>query len=111
MPGDTYGGQIELTGFEGEEYKVRASVDVPVSDGFRTRLTAFAGQYEGNINNLTTRTSATARRLAEKRATTKIRTRRECYWSKCRYDEIFEYVVRHIAGDHNPTRISGGGEV
>jgi iron complex outermembrane receptor protein len=52
MPGSTYGGQVDVSYFEGNEQRVKASVDVPLSETFRTRLTAFGGTYDGNIRNL-----------------------------------------------------------
>jgi iron complex outermembrane receptor protein len=52
MPGGSYGGQVDVSYFEGDERRVKASVDVPLSDTFLTRFTAFAGQYDGNITNL-----------------------------------------------------------
>jgi iron complex outermembrane recepter protein len=53
-PGRTMGAEVEVTANEGDEYKVRASADLPLSDAIRARLTASAGTYEGNIRNLTT---------------------------------------------------------
>jgi iron complex outermembrane receptor protein len=53
-PGSVYGGDIQLTANEGNEFKVRASVDVPLSEQVRSRLTFFGGTYDGNITNLTT---------------------------------------------------------
>ena len=53
-PGSVYGGDIQLTANEGNEFKVRASVDVPLSEQVRSRLTFFGGSYDGNITNLTT---------------------------------------------------------
>jgi iron complex outermembrane receptor protein len=52
MPGGSYGGQLDLSYFEGNEQRVKASVDLPLSDTFLTRFTAFAGTYDGNITNL-----------------------------------------------------------
>jgi iron complex outermembrane recepter protein len=53
-PGSVYGGDIQFTANEGNEFKVRASVDVPLSEQVRSRLTFFGGSYDGNITNLTT---------------------------------------------------------
>lgn len=52
-PGNDFGGEVVLTANEGEEYKVRASLDVPLGEAVRSRFTAFAGSYAGNITNLT----------------------------------------------------------
>jgi iron complex outermembrane recepter protein len=53
-PGDTFGGQLEAATFTDSEIKLNAAVDLPVSDTLGIRLSAFAGQYDGNIANLTT---------------------------------------------------------
>jgi iron complex outermembrane recepter protein len=53
-PGSVFGGQIEVSANEGDEYKLRAAVDVPLGEAVRSRLTGFVGSYEGNITNLTT---------------------------------------------------------
>jgi iron complex outermembrane receptor protein len=52
-PGDKLGGYAEGGWFfgNGNEYRVRAGVDVPLSDSVRTRLTAFYSNYDGNIFN------------------------------------------------------------
>jgi iron complex outermembrane receptor protein len=54
MPGDSYGGQVDVSAFEGDEVKIKAAFDAPLSDAFKTRLTVFGGRYDGNITNLTT---------------------------------------------------------
>lgn len=53
-PGSEFGGQIEASLFEDGDSRIKASVDVPVSDTVRSRITAFKSDYEGNITNLTT---------------------------------------------------------
>ncbi len=53
-PGSTFGVEAELSAFTDNEYKAKASVDAPLSPTLRTRLTAFAGSYGGNIENITT---------------------------------------------------------
>ena len=52
-PGDELGGNVEGGWFfgNGNEYRVRGSVDLPIADGIRSRWTAFYGNYEGNIFN------------------------------------------------------------
>ena len=52
MPGDAYAAQVEVSAFEDEEYKVKGSIDAPLSDTFRTRLTAFVGEFDGNVRNV-----------------------------------------------------------
>jgi iron complex outermembrane recepter protein len=51
-PGKSFGAQAELTYAEGDEYKARASVDIPFSDSVRSRITAFYSFFDGNIDNL-----------------------------------------------------------
>ncbi|MBU6165250.1 MAG: TonB-dependent receptor [Alphaproteobacteria bacterium] len=52
-PGDVLAGYAEGGFFfgNGNEYRARGSVDLPISDTIRTRLTGFYGTYEGNIFN------------------------------------------------------------
>jgi iron complex outermembrane receptor protein len=52
-PGDTVGGSAEAGYFfgEGNEYRVRGAVDLPLSANVRSRVTAFYSDYEGNIFN------------------------------------------------------------
>lgn len=53
-PGDKFGGSVEVSAFEGNEYKSRLAVDMPLSPKVRTRVTAFAGTYDGNVTNVST---------------------------------------------------------
>lgn len=53
-PGDSFGGQVDLSVYEGGEYKSKVAVDAPLSPTLRSRITAFAGTYRGNITNLYT---------------------------------------------------------
>ncbi|WP_156255384.1 TonB-dependent receptor [Sandarakinorhabdus oryzae] len=52
-PGDTLGGYAEGGWFfnNGNEYRVRGGIDLPISDQVRSRWTAFYGTYDGNIFN------------------------------------------------------------
>jgi iron complex outermembrane recepter protein len=52
-PGDVIGGYVEGGYFfgNGTEYRVRGSLDLPLSDTVRTRITGFYGTYDGNIFN------------------------------------------------------------
>ena len=52
-PGDTLAGYAEGGWFfgNGNEYRVRGSIDLPLAEGVRSRWTAFYGNYEGNIFN------------------------------------------------------------
>lgn len=53
-PGDAVGGYVEggfFTG-NGNEYRVRGAVDLPLSDNVLTRTTGYYGTYQGNIFNV-----------------------------------------------------------
>ncbi len=52
-PGDTLGGYVEggFFGGNGDEYRVRGAIDLPLSKSIRTRLTGFYDHYDGNIFN------------------------------------------------------------
>lgn len=54
MPGDTVGADLEggLFFANGQEYRVRGSIDLPLSTSLRTRTTAFYDKYDGNIFNV-----------------------------------------------------------
>lgn len=52
-PSDTLEGYVDLGYFSGKEYKAKASISGPLSDGVRARVTGFYGSYDGNITNLT----------------------------------------------------------
>ena len=52
-PGDSLGGYVEggfFTG-NGNEYRTRAAIDLPLSQNVRSRFTGFYGDYQGNIRN------------------------------------------------------------
>ena len=51
-PGDDFGGFIE-GGFytNGNEYRARAALDMPLGDKVKSRVTGFYGNYDGNIRN------------------------------------------------------------
>jgi iron complex outermembrane receptor protein len=52
-PGDTFGGYLE-GGFytNGNEYRVRGAIDVPLGALVKSRITGFYGNYDGNIRNV-----------------------------------------------------------
>jgi iron complex outermembrane recepter protein len=54
-PGDEFGGFVEGGFFfdNGNEYRARAAVDVPLSDNVKSRVTGFYSKYDGNIFNAT----------------------------------------------------------
>lgn len=51
-PGSVYGGQVEASVFEDDDYRLKGSADLPFSDNVRGRVTAFKSNYNGNITNL-----------------------------------------------------------
>jgi iron complex outermembrane receptor protein len=52
MPGTEYGASIDLGIYEDSEYRVKAAADMPFTETFRTRVTAFSGEFDGHIKNL-----------------------------------------------------------
>ena len=51
-PGDQLGGFLEGGWFtNGDEYRVRGAVDLPLATGIKSRITGFYGHYNGNIRN------------------------------------------------------------
>ena len=53
-PGKTLGGYLDVEGFSGGEYKLKASLGGPISDNWRAGITAFYSDYKGNIWDETT---------------------------------------------------------
>jgi iron complex outermembrane recepter protein len=54
-PGDTFGGYVDGGFFfdNGQEYRIRGALDLPLAEGIAARVTGFYGQYDGNIRNVT----------------------------------------------------------
>ncbi len=54
-PGDRFGGYLEGGYYfeNGNEYRVRGAVDLPLATGIAARVTGFYGTYDGNIRNVT----------------------------------------------------------
>ena len=50
-PGDAFGGEFSFSAFENDEYRAKASVDVPVTDRLKARFTGFFGWFDGHITN------------------------------------------------------------
>ena len=50
-PGDEFGGYVDAAYYEGNEYRLRGAVDVPLAENIAARVTAFASHYDGNIYN------------------------------------------------------------
>jgi iron complex outermembrane recepter protein len=55
-PGDTFGGYAELGYFDRSEFKAKASLGGPISDGIKVGITGFYGNYDGNLYNRTAKT-------------------------------------------------------
>ncbi|MDP3676750.1 MAG: TonB-dependent receptor [Novosphingobium sp.] len=55
QPEREFGGTVDASLFEGEEYRVKGAINVPLSaDGnLLSRFTGFYGSYDGNIRNVT----------------------------------------------------------
>jgi iron complex outermembrane receptor protein len=55
-PDSEFGGFAEGSFFfeQGNEYRLRAGVNLPLGDSVRSRITGFWGQYDGNYFNVTT---------------------------------------------------------
>ena len=55
-PGNTFGGFLDGGYYfaNGNEYRVRGAVDLPLTTGVAARVTGFYGNYDGNIRNVTT---------------------------------------------------------
>ncbi len=53
-PGDSVGGEVEGAFYfnNGNEYRVRGAIDLPLGDSIRSRTTAFYDKYDGNIFNV-----------------------------------------------------------
>ncbi|HEX8486410.1 TonB-dependent receptor [Sphingomonas sp.] len=53
-PGDKLGGYLEGGYFfgNGEEYRVRGAIDLPLGEHVKSRVTGFYGTYDGNIRNV-----------------------------------------------------------
>jgi iron complex outermembrane receptor protein len=52
MPSDEFGTSAQVDYYDGGEWKLRGTLDAPLSETFGTRTTAFYGEYDGNIDNL-----------------------------------------------------------
>ncbi|WP_260597562.1 TonB-dependent receptor [Sphingomonas endolithica] len=52
-PGNDFGGFLEGGYYtNGNEYRVRGAVDVPLGENVKSRFTGFYGNYDGNIRNI-----------------------------------------------------------
>jgi iron complex outermembrane receptor protein len=51
-PGDVFGGFIDAAYYEDNEVRMKASVDLPISDNVRSRTTVTWGEFDGYIRNV-----------------------------------------------------------
>jgi iron complex outermembrane receptor protein len=54
MPKMEFGGTLEASYFQRNEYRLKGAVNLPLGQDLAARLTAFYGEYDGNIRNTTT---------------------------------------------------------
>ena len=54
QPTRTFGGTAEASYFSGDEFRTRASLNLPLGGDLLSRFTGFYGSYRGNIRNVTT---------------------------------------------------------
>ena len=52
-PTDQFEGSAEASYFSKSEYRGRAVINLPLGEGLRSRFSAFYGEYDGNIRNIT----------------------------------------------------------
>ena len=53
-PTDEFKAEVEASYFTKSEYRGRATVNLPLGENIRSRVTGFYSNYDGNISNLTT---------------------------------------------------------
>lgn len=54
MPGSEMGGYVDLAYFDDSEVRARAAFDMPITENIKTLTTAFWGNYDGYIDNIST---------------------------------------------------------
>ncbi len=54
MPKNELSGSVDASYFDRKEYRVKGAINMPLGEDLSGRLTAFYGEYDGNIRNLTT---------------------------------------------------------
>lgn len=52
-PSDAFEGTVEASYFTKEEYRGRATVNLPLGENIRSRFTGYYSEYDGNIRNIT----------------------------------------------------------
>ncbi len=56
MPKHSFGGSVEASYFDRNEYRAKGTLNIPLGTDLASRFTAFYGEYDGNIRNLTRNT-------------------------------------------------------
>jgi iron complex outermembrane receptor protein len=54
MPKMEFGGSVEASYFDRNEFRLKGAVNLPLGQDLAARLTGFYGEYDGNIRNTTT---------------------------------------------------------
>ncbi|MBN8502273.1 MAG: TonB-dependent receptor [Sphingomonadales bacterium] len=54
MPKHEFGGTVEASYFDRNEFRLKGAVNLPLGQDLAARFTAFYGEYDGNIRNVTT---------------------------------------------------------
>jgi iron complex outermembrane receptor protein len=54
MPKMEFGGSVEASYFDRNEYRLKGAVNLPLGQDLAARFTGFYGEYDGNIRNVTT---------------------------------------------------------
>jgi iron complex outermembrane receptor protein len=54
QPGESLGGYIDVGYYEDDEKRIKASLDLPLGDRLKTRTTAFWGEFDGYLDNIST---------------------------------------------------------
>ncbi|MDX3909053.1 MAG: TonB-dependent receptor [Sphingobium sp.] len=52
LPEDTFGGSAEASYYSAQEYRARATLNLPLGENIRSRVTGFYSEYDGNLRNV-----------------------------------------------------------
>ena len=51
-PEGTFGGTVEASYYDSNEYRARATLNIPLGENIRSRVTGFYSEYDGNLRNI-----------------------------------------------------------
>ncbi|AUW57631.1 TonB-dependent receptor [Sphingobium sp. SCG-1] len=51
-PEDSFGGTVEASYYDSNEYRARATLNIPLGENIRSRVTGFYSEYDGNLRNI-----------------------------------------------------------